>query len=316
MSQVGVSNTEVQAGYNCEGQWAFAFHPEQHFQLKYMGKARTRGIIGHSALEMFYIGLKDGKPYDECAEKALSYIQDLRVAELKLEEWANPERLEILNYLYTILEEYFKYYEDDAKFWRILDVESFHAMEHPGENDFYLPIRLDLVVYQEKGPFAGEISPLDHKFAYDFWKRTKWVQNSQLPLQIRALRKTKYKGIREVVVRRAIVNQLRTRELNDPKPYELFRREFPTYTEKMIENVFINHQRSSVRLAYLKRNALDEVRDELRFALGSSACQYCDFKDLCDAGFEERDQTNVIAALLKPNEYGYPPLEEIRRERD
>lgn len=315
VSQLGVSNTEVQAGYNCEGQWSFGFHPELHYQLKDMGPARTRGIIGHSALEMFYLDLKGGKPHDESAQKALSYIQDLRLAELRLDEWANPERLKLLNYLYDILEHYFVHYEDDMKFWRILDVESFHAMEHQGETDFYLPIRLDLVIYQEKGPFAGEISPLDHKFTYDFWKRTKWVQNSQLPLQIRALRRTKYAGIRETVVRRAIVNQLRTRELTDPKPHELFKRIFPVYEEVAIENIFKNHMKSAVRLAYFKRNSLDDIQDELRFALGSSACQYCDFKDICDAGFEERDPSMVIQALLKPNEYGYPPLEEIRRER-
>lgn len=313
--QVGVSNTEVQNAHSCEGAWAFGFHPELNYQLRDMGVARTRGIIGHSALEIFYKGIKEERNYDDCAQEALNYIQDLRIKELMAGDFVDSDRMEMLNYLFNILTRYFEYYRDDIENWEILDVEAFFATEQTGEVDFYLPSRLDLVIYQKCGKFAGETSPVDHKFTYDFWTRSKLILNSQMPLYILALRAARYANKPEPVVRRAIVNQFRTRSLKEPTDYDLFKRSFEPYSTVKLQKVFENHMKSAVRLAYLKRLPLAEAMEEIKFALGSMACQYCDFKDLCDITFEDGDPTDVIAATLKPNEYGYPPLEEIRRER-
>lgn len=318
--QIGVSNTEVQQAYACEGKWAFGFHPEFNYQLRNMGVARTRGILGHAALEIFYQGIKDGRSYDKCAKEALEHIQKLRLEELKAGDFADVERLEMLNYLDAILDRYFDHYRQDVENWEILDVEAFFATEQTGETDFYLPSRLDLVIYQKSGKFIGETSPVDHKFVYDFWNRPKLILNSQMPLYILALRAARYAGKPQPVVRRAIVNQIRSRfnakELEPKTPWDLFKRDFTPYTTAKIENIFKNHMKSAVHLAYLKRLPLEEAMEEIRFSLGSqSACPYCDFKELCDATFEGIDPSDVIAATLKPNEYGYPPLEEIRRER-
>jgi hypothetical protein len=314
--QVGVSNTEVQQANACEGAWSFGFHPEMNYQVRNMGVARTRGILGHSALEIFYKGLKDERDYDDCATDALAFIQAERVKELAAGDYVDVIRLELLNYLYEVLTKYFEHYQDDVENWEILDVEAFFATEQTGEVDFYLPSRLDLVIYQRSGKFAGETSPVDHKFPYDFWKRSKFLINSQLPLYILALRAARYAGKPKPVVRRAIVNQIRTRPLKNPQPYDLFNRVFEPYSTVKIQNVFQNHMKSAVRLAYMKRMPYEEALEEIKFAFGSMACDYCDFKDLCDITFEGNDPSDVIAATLKPNEYGYPPLEVIRRERN
>lgn len=313
--QVGVSNTEVQQAYSCELAWSFGFHPEMGYQLKNMGIARTRGILGHSALEIFYNHIKEEAEYDFAAQEALNFIQAERVKEIKAGDFMDPDRMALLNYLYEILTKYFEYYEEDVENWEILEVEGFHAMEQEGESDFYLPSRLDLVIYQKAGKFAGETSPVDHKFTYDFWNRPKSILNSQLPLYILALRAARYANKPAPVVRRAIVNQIRTRDLKAPQSWDLFKREFIPYSKTKIENVFANHMKSAVRLAYFKRIPYEEALTEIRAALGSQACQYCDFKDLCDITFEGGDPSDVIAATLKKNEYGYPALEEIRRER-
>lgn len=313
--QIGVSNTEVQNAHTCELAWAFGFHPDWNYQLRNMGPARTRGIIGHAALETFYNGIREELDYDFCAQQSLNQIQDLRKQELKAGDFADPDRMSILNYLHNILEKYFEHYRSDIENWEILDVESFHAMEQPGEVDFYLPTRLDLVIYQKSGKFKGETSPVDHKFTYDFWNQWNLILNSQMILYILALRAARFAGKPQPVVKRAVVNQLRTRELKDPYPHDLFRREFATFSTVKMEEVFQNHMKSAVHLAYLKRLPLEEALQEIRAAFGSKSCQYCDFKDLCDATFEQRDPTNVIEAMYKTNEYGYPPLEEIRRER-
>jgi hypothetical protein len=316
--QIGVSNTEVQQAYRCEFAWSVGFHPDLNYQLRDFGVARTRGIIGHKALETFYQGLKETEDYDKSAEEALTYIQNLRVEEIKLGDFKNPERVSMLNYLYDVLNRYFEHYQDDIEDWEILDIEGFYAQEQPDESDFYLPSRIDLVIYQRGGRFKGETSPVDHKFVYDFWNPWKLRLNSQLPLYIRALRAARFAGKPEPVVKRGIVNQIRTRFDNpsERSVYELFDRKFQDYTSKNIESAFDNHMKSAVRLAYLKRLPIEEVMTEIQASLGSDACQFCDFKDYCLATIEGKDPSNVVMATMKKNEYGYPTLEEIRRERN
>lgn len=317
--QVGVSNTEASNADACELAWGFNYHPDMNFQLREMGEARLRGIYFHSALEIFYKGIKEERSYDECAQEALDFIQNLRVKEMMAGDFADYKTLEILNYLYNVLQRYFKKYESTIDDWEVLEVESFYAQEQPNEVDFYLPSRLDLVIYHRKGEFAGETSPVDHKTTYDFWHRPKFILNSQFPLYILALRAARFQGKPKPVVKRVIVNEVRTRfkadQIKDRTDDELFRRTPWSYSSTRLQKVFENHMKKAVKLAYYKRIPWAQFREEAYAALGSMSCQYCDFKDICDITFEDGDPANVIAATLKRNEYGYPPLEEIRRER-
>jgi hypothetical protein len=313
--QVGISNTEVKTADSCELQWGFAFHPEMRYTKRDLSIARDRGIIFHEGLEIYYKGLRDGRDPDESAQEALSHINSLRVEELKLGDFMDVQKLEMLNWVHETLDRYFEHYVEDAKLWEILEVESFHAQEFEGEGDFYLPSRLDMVIYQKAGKFKGETSPVDHKTTYDFYNQWKLDINSQFPLYILALRAARFAGKPKPVVRRVIVNQIRTRALSNPTSYDLFKRDFQPYTSVRLQKVFENHLKSAVRLAYLKRLPWEEALSEIKAAFGSNACQYCDFKDLCSATFDDRPTDDIIAATLRKNDYGYPALEEIRRER-
>lgn len=314
---IAVSNTEAGAGNTCELQWGFGYHPEMHYTKNGLSVARDRGIVFHSALETYYKGLRDGRDPDESAQEALTQIHDERVKELKAGDFADPEKLEMLNWVHETLDRYFVHYVDDHKFWEVLEVEAFHAQELPGETDFYLPARLDMTIYQKAGKFKGETSPVDHKTTYDFYNQWKLDINSQFPLYILALRAARFAGKPKPVVKRVIVNQIRTRKFkSEPTVWDLFKRDFQEYSSTRLENVRDNHLKLAVRLAYLKRLPWEEARSEIKAAFGSSACQYCDFKDLCSADFDNRPTENIIAATLKKSTYGYPPLEEIRNERN
>lgn len=319
MSQtIGISNTEVKTADSCELQWGFAFHPETRFTKAEMSLARDRGIMFHEGLETYYKSLRDGNAHDESAQRALSEIHALRVKELLLGDFCDEKKLEVLNWIHKTLGRYFEVYAEDAKNWEILEVEAFHAQEFEGEDGFYLPARLDLTVYHKAGQFKGETSPVDHKTTYDFYNDWKLDINSQFPLYILALRAARFAGKPKPVVRRVVVNQIRTRQLKKSEPTndELFKRSFQAYSSIRLQKVFQNHLKSAARLAYLKRLSWEEALTEIKAAFGGQACQYCDFKDLCAATFDDRDPTNAIAATLRKNEgYGYPTLEEIRRER-
>lgn len=314
-TQVGISNTEASNADACELAWGFGFHPDMGYQLRDMGIARKRGIIGHEALEIHYAGLKIGRDYDESAQEALNHIQNLRVKELMAGDFVDVEMLSVLNFLYDVLQKYFEYYRSDVDEYEFLGVEDFFSLEPQEETDFYLPTRLDVCVYHKRGEFKGETSPFDHKFTYDFWNRPKFILNSQFPLYILALRSAKFAGKKPPVVKRVVVNEIRTRSLKSATTTDLFKRTSWSYTSRRLQNVFNNHMKKAVHLAHYKRLPWEEFLEESKASLGSMACQYCDFKDLCDITFEGNDPSNVIEATLKKNEYGYPPLEEIQSER-
>lgn len=315
MSQIGISNTEAATANACELQWGFGFHPEMKYTKREISVARDRGILFHEGLEVYYKGIRDGRDPDESAQEALTHIHELRVKELMAGDFADFDKIEVLNWIHETLNKYFEHYSEDHKFWEVLEVEAFHAQEFDGEDDFYLPARLDMTIYQKAGKFKGETSPVDHKTTYDFYNQWKLKLNSQFPLYILALRAARFAGKPEPVVKRVIVNQIRTRELKDPSPYDLFKREFQAYSSVRLKNVRDNNLKLAARLAYLKRLPWDEAVTEIKAALGSNACQYCDFKDICDATFDDRPTDDIIQATLKKSTYGYPALEEIRRER-
>jgi hypothetical protein len=226
----------------------------------------------------------------------------------------DTDKLEMLNYLKKLLVMYFEHYRSDIENWEILSVEAFHLLEWPEEKRIYLPMRLDVVIYQKSGKFAGEISPVDHKFTNDFWNQWKIRLNSQLPLQVLALRSSRFRGKEKPVVRRAIINQIRTRTLSDPYPAEVFRREYVPLQKESIGKIFENHKKKALRMARWKGMPFGEVHKETESEWGSANCQFCDFKSLCAIDLEGGDISTTIAAEFERNTYGYPPLKELRNE--
>ena len=310
--QFGVSNSEVSSFSTCELAWFFGHHPDANLRPKSQGPALTRGIVGHEALEVFYEDLMTNEAFDDAAQNALNVVQGYRVKSALESDF---DKVKILNQLYKLLEGYFEYYEDDSRHWEILGVESFYKLEWPESVSVYLPMRLDVVIYQKSGKFKGEISPLDHKFTNDFWHDWKFRLNSQFPLYIKALRGTKFRGKLPPVVKRAIVNMIRTREVKEPQPHDTYKRVFYPYDNHQIDLVYTNHLKIAKRISVLKRMAGEDVIDRVAATWGSPNCQFCQFKSLCAIRLEGGEIENTIQADYEPSTYGYPSLEELDSER-
>lgn len=310
--QYGVSNSEVSSFSTCELAWFFGHHPDANLRPKSQGPALTRGIIGHSALEVFYQGLKDERDFSDAASDSLAVVQEERIKATMASDF---DKVRILNQLYRLLEGYFEYYEDDSKHWEILGVESFYKLEWPESASVYLPMRLDVVIYQKGGKFKGEISPLDHKFTNDFWHDWKFRLNSQFPLYIKALRSTTFKGKLPPIVKRVVVNMIRTREVKEPQPHDTYKRVFYPYDSHQIEMVYENHLKIARRISILKRMPGTEVIEKVAATWGSPNCQFCQFKSLCAIRLEGGEIENTIQADYEPSTYGYPSLEELDSER-
>lgn len=310
--QFGVSNSEVADAGTCMRRWWFAHHPQVHLAPNSFGPALTRGIVGHKALEIFYIDLKKGVNYDDAKQGALNHVLTEAAQAAML---GDTTKVETLNWLVKLLQGYFEHYKDDLQYWEILDVESFYALEWDGESSVYLPMKLDLVIYHKDGLYAGETSPVDHKFTNDFWYSWKFQLNSQLPLYIRALRGARFAGKAAPVVRRSIVNQIRTRTVKDPVPAETYRRSFIEANDDIMQNVFENHLKVAKRLGRLKGMPAGEAFQETEAVWGSPNCQFCNFRSLCATQLEGGNVDMTVQAEYQASTYGYPSMEELKRER-
>lgn len=310
--QIGVSNSEAYSALKCWRAWWYGHHPDVKLAPNSFGIARTRGLAGHKALELFYLALKEEAKYDDAAQLGLDHLQSEAELAMML---MDSDKLEMLVYLKKIMNLYFEHYKSDVENWEILDVESFHLMEWENEHSVYLPMRLDLVIYQRAGKFKGETSPVDHKFINDFWNIWKFRLNSQLPLYIRTLRASRFAGKNDPVVKRSIVNMVRTRKMADPYPSELFRRAFIDADPTVIENVFKNHLKTALEVARLKAMPAREAFQETSASWGGQDCSFCDFKSLCATQLEGGNIDSTVAAEFQRNEYGYPTMEELKNER-
>lgn len=293
--------------------WWFAHHPQVHLAPNTLGPALTRGLAGHKALEQFYNDIRKGVEYDDAAQGALNFVFQESTKAMMAND---SDKLEVLVWLKKLLEKYFVHYQEDIKYWEILDVESFHLLEWDGDKTVYLPMRLDLVVYMTDGQYRGETVPVDHKFVNDFWQQWKFRLNSQLPLQIRALRASRYAGKPAPVVRRSIVNQIRTRKVETIYPVQTFKRSFIEAADgAAMDNVFENHLKIAHRVAALKRLPAGEAFQQTEAVWGSPNCQFCHFKSLCATQLEGGNVDMTVAAEYKKSDYGYPSMEELKHER-
>jgi hypothetical protein len=170
-------------------------------------------------------------------------------------------------------------------------------------------MRLDMVIYQRSGKFAGEISPVDHKTTNDWWPRAMFNLNSQMPLYIRALRENGFKGHPNPVISRGIFNFIRTRDMANPYPAQLFSREFIRPKPFRMEFVYKNHLRAARNILRLKKMEFAEALEIVEYKLGSSSCKFCDYKEICAVMVDGDDPTSTIVADYGPNTYGYKPLE-------
>lgn len=304
--RVGISNSEVNEWNNCQTAWLRKYHPDSLLAKNSFGPARTRGIIAHASLESYYAAIKQGIDLDLAEAIAMQVV---RSEQIKASEMSDGEKMEMLRRLYEIMGKYYAHYKSDAENWEIISTENFHAMEAESEDEFYVPMRLDMVIYQRKGDFAGEISPVDHKTTNDWWSMVMLDLNSQIPLYIRALKENGFKGHPTPVIRRGIFNFIRTRDIRDPAATELFDRQFIVPPKKRIEKTYQNHLKIARQIAPLKKMPFAEAMEEVTMNLATNSCKFCDYKQICQVVIEGEDPSGAIAADYGKSTYGYAPLE-------
>lgn len=295
---IPVSTSEVAAFGTCQYRWMYAHHWSYHLESAKLGPALTRGLLGHSALEFFYTTYQKTEDYDHSVNET---IMRTMLGAAKLFE-AEPDKAAMLSALANRLKLYFEYYRSDMDLFEILEVEKYIEAPLPGIESAYFAGRVDLVIKWKYGQFKGETSPLDHKFVYNFWPKGALELNAQMPNYVWALREMDTPH-----VRRAIVNQIRHREMREESmvPEKLWQRPeiVPSLTE--VNSIVDNHVKIARQIVRLQGMSKEEVRKEATRSILKFNCEYCPFYRLCKAELTGEPTDDMIAVEFKPNSYGY-----------
>lgn len=283
-----ISNSEVGTFLTCERRHFYAFR--KNLAAKRQGKALTRGIVGHEALEAYYGHKKLGMfARQECLGVALEIV------DIAIEN--TPEYTKEFLQLQEVLTKYVDYYWDEP--WRILEIEEQHQTPLLDNLDLEYPMRLDLLVEVTDGADKGMIVLVDHKFVYDFFPANAVELNPQAIKYMKTLRDN------GIMVNKAMLNQIRYRELKSKDLTKLFRRTPIKSNQLEMDNVLKEHAKVAKKINSLQKLTEEEHLEETTMHLDKNTCSNCSFQPLCKMYLNGKSTQATQDILFIPNSYGY-----------
>lgn len=285
-----ISNSEVNCYQKCRRKHMYEFI--LRLTPRNQAVALSRGIIGHTALEIYYTELKNNRDKDYAEEKALEYIDNM-IAEM----FRVSEDIEMLVSLRETLSIYFNSISDD---WEILAVEQDFIKEY---DEVPIGMRLDLLVRVRSGQWAGEILLVDHKFSYAKWSERDVQMNGQ-PYKYWQILKDN--GIH---VNRMVYNIIKYRSKSDIVERQSLIIKPVEAAVAIADHVTIAKEIQQTRNKVEQELAegKPEYRDKAPRVLDKYSCNMCSFTDICKAEMSGRsDATELMIQVdYKANDYGY-----------
>jgi hypothetical protein len=265
-----ISNTQASLRDLCERAHYYSYIVG--VEPKKLPPAIYRGVVGHSALEQYYLEMKDGGSPDTRLSAAKSVLQK-EIARIASETPEEFEQVGLIIKLTKLIEHYADVYRQEE--FRVLEVEK----------DYYTPITpsiqygviLDLLVEMTKGPYRGDLVVVDHKFVYNFKTVLDVSMDAQLPKMIKTLRDGGY------VVSRAMYNQLRYRDLKNPISESVFKREWTKPKKIELDTIWDEQKKTALELETVHSLPKEVVQSEARRTLNLLVCRSCLFQKLCRA---------------------------------
>lgn len=283
MSKV-ISQSEVDSFLSCKRRHYYA-----HFEKikpKVYSKALNRGTIGHDVLARYYLSLKELKTYDQAEEDARAVLNN----------YAQPENMEVLLELSLILNRFFPWAAATQTNWEILEVEQEHRIDVPG-TDLVYPFKADLLVYDR---VKGKTFLVDHKFIQDFYKDDLIAILPQMGKYVGALQMAGTK------VDDGIYQMLRTRSVKSTDINDHLRLQYMNLKQVKIDR-YLKEQFSGMK-QIAAASKIDQETYRENFALRSANqfnCRTCPYLDLCTLDLQEGNRDLHIRSFYEPNDYGY-----------
>jgi len=278
-----ISNSRVNTFLTCQRREYYSFRERLQPLNRNYGKALTRGIVGHEALEIYYGAKQDGMPKEYCLNVAIEVV-DKAIDDI-------PEFTNEFLQLQDVLRAYVDLYWDEN--WEVLDVEGqYESFLDNSTVEIKYGMRLDLLVKEGK-----DIILVDHKFVYNFFTEKELKMNSQTRKYIKCLRDN---GIN---VKKAILNQIRYRELKNPNPEKCFKRTPVISSYQEIDNVVNEHNKVASTIYDLHQLPMAEHMTQTTMHIDKGTCTYCAFQPLCKDFLQGVVSTGTKEVLYQNNEY-------------
>lgn len=293
-----VSNSEAECYNLCERKYYYSF--SLGLQPVEQKEAISYGTCGHRVIQEYYRAKMVGLPHRECIVAGMDFITDLMAN--NQDEYASKVRSMVTKRFL----QYAEHFENDP--WRVIDVEGIYTVPLYNGTDYVLT--LDLLVEVLSGPFKGEQLVIDHKWVYNFMADDEMRMLPQPPKYIWALRKLGGN------VNRALINQIRWRQITDDTPDKIFRRKWYDKPQVFLDNVMKEQIKAANDIRTFKEDPIDVQRATAKRNMSRMSCRDCAFKGPCAEELEEKDPTMTLRTMFKPNtSYGYSEekIDRLRR---
>jgi len=274
-----VSNSETDTYNTCKRRHYYAFG--EKLQPKSFGDGLSRGILGHSALEVFFKALKSGESTASALQLMNVWFNDRLLTAVKAND---AQTTELIGVLKPLLSEYVAFYERELNQYEYLAVE---------ETFLYglFPFTPDVVKRHKK---TKQVIVVDHKFLYNFYNSTKTFP--QLPKYVWALRELGYRvdAAEYDMIRYRSNAQIKFR----PGPIEL--------KPKKLEQLRHEQEKVTHKINALKRLDLAEWEEDTIRTANSFTCPNCPFRIICETDLEGLPGRDLLVkTFFEPNTYGY-----------
>lgn len=275
IKKIKVSGSQIDTYNRCGKLHEYTYTMSLEPAIGFVNLARYRGNKGHESLAVYYQALLEGEPRDVARKLALDYLRsEAKKVDQSIINYF--DLIKVILGLIPMLERYFDHYVEEP--FKIISVEREFSVDFDDTVE-YLMIT-DLLVEWTKGEWRGEPVIIDHKFVHDFKSEGQLKMDGQQPKYVKAVRENGYRA------KRAVFNQIRTRDIKNPRHQDLFRRSPLKQTLPEINAVWEEHKETALEIAYDPKKP--------RRIMQESICKYCVFKDLCHLELTGIDSSNFI----------------------
>lgn len=276
------SSSEVDAFLDCQRKHYYGYALGLEGKTGYTG-ALSHGNLGHRVWESYYTVLQEGGTWEEAYNAGV-----LRISSEYRRGIYEAKSVGIVSTRFA------QYTEDHrVEDFDILGVEQ--TFKVPIDADNELAFTVDLLIEFTKGPFIGEVAPLDFKWTYNFWPDDEKLIHPQFPKYVWGLRQIGYP------VNRAIIDMIRYRE----DATVAFRRDSVPITLLRADKVMEEHLKAQKQVSRLTRMPVREYDLEATSRYNRKNCSSCEFFQLCNMRLSGKDTTKTQVSFYKGREYGY-----------
>lgn len=247
-----VSNSQIMDWQKCQKR--FDFSQIMKLRPKDFPEPLSRGLGGHSLMEIFFKTMQQGGDYRDCVAACDDVLVTLATD--------NPSGLSV--YRHVLAFGAFALQQE----WEIVDVEESMFYNLPDGNTFvFTP---DLVVRYTKGVMRGKLGMYDFKFTGQYWTEKEISVYQQIPKY-----SLYYKLIRGEVIRAGYLVMLNTRAATGATGERLYLIKPVDLNKKKLERIRLENELLVAEVANAKQNP-EQVFTR---TVDTYACKLCWFGD-------------------------------------